>query len=103
MSVCEITNPASFDKGKFIVGGLADLRMGTAERHVECQTCKNTYRGGDLVNDCPGHFGHISLVSPVFHLGFFDELYKLLQCICHRCSRLLADRGTADFAAAAKV
>ena len=32
--------------------------------------------------DCVGHFGHIDLEVPVFHIGFFRLTIKLLQCIC---------------------
>merc|ERR1711991_1217463 len=39
-----------------------------------------------------GHFGHTKLVSPVFHLGFFQQVKNILNCICLRSSRLLAHK-----------
>ena len=43
------------------------------------------------------------LESPVFHVGFLNEVYKLAQCVCVNCSRLLADRADPDFARYAKI
>jgi DNA-directed RNA polymerase II subunit RPB1 len=37
----------------------------------------------------------------VFHVGFLNEIYKILQCICINCSRVLADRTDPEFARAA--
>jgi hypothetical protein len=28
------------------------------------------------------------LASPVFHPGYFEEVYKILQCICYNCCRI---------------
>ena len=50
----------------------------------------------------PGHFGHIELEKPVFHWGFLNEVYKLMQCVCHQCSRLLGDRNDPKFKEAAR-
>lgn len=44
-------------------GGLMDPRMGTIDRNFKCQTC------GEGMSECPGHFGHIELARPVFHIG----------------------------------
>jgi DNA-directed RNA polymerase II subunit RPB1 len=58
--------------------------------------------------ECPGHFGHIELARPVFHIGMFFSLSlltripiipsgfivkvkKILECICVNCGRLKAD------------
>ena len=32
--------------------------------------------------DCEGHFGHISLELPVFHIGYLKSIYNILQKIC---------------------
>ena len=32
------------------------------------------------------------LASPVWHVGFLGEVYKLIQCVCISCSRILADK-----------
>ena len=45
------------------MGGLADPRLGTIDRNFKCQTC------GEGMAECPGHFGHIELARPVFHIG----------------------------------
>lgn len=39
---------------------------------------------------CPGHFGHISLNSPVYHAGLLVYITKVLKCVCFNCSKLLA-------------
>jgi DNA-directed RNA polymerase II subunit RPB1 len=52
MSVCEITNPGTFNNGRPIKGGLADPALGTCDKRTTCFTCKNTYAGSQLVNDC---------------------------------------------------
>ena len=43
--------------------GLNDPRLGTIDRNYRCATCE------EGINDCPGHFGHIELCTPVFHIG----------------------------------
>jgi DNA-directed RNA polymerase II subunit RPB1 len=87
MSVCEITNKISFDeKGVPNPNGINDLRMGSTDKVLRCQTChcKNN-------DDCPGHFGHIKLAKPVFHIGFISEVLRILKCICYHCNKLLID------------
>jgi DNA-directed RNA polymerase II subunit RPB1 len=44
------------------------------------------------MNDCPGHFGHIELAKPVFHVGFFNKTLRVLRCVCFYCSKLLVDK-----------
>jgi len=43
------------------------------------------------------------LESPVFHIGFLNEVYKLVQCVCINCSRILADKADPEFARVAKI
>lgn len=38
---------------------------------------------------CPGHFGHIQLILPVFHIGFIKHIASILNCVCKQCSKLL--------------
>ncbi len=52
-------------------GGLLDLRLGTTERGLNCATC------GCSELYCPGHFGHIELAKPVYHIGFMPFLLKV--------------------------
>ena len=84
LSVCEITNTLSYDNDrKPSKDGIYDLRMGTIQDQFRCSTCK-----GNKIN-CPGHFGHINLARPVFHVGFIKEIIKILKCICLKCHRIL--------------
>lgn len=64
-------------------GGLIDLLMGTTQNDFDCQTC------GLNSAECIGHFGHIVLAEPVFHMGYIDFVKKILQCVCLKCSKLL--------------
>lgn len=43
------------------------------------------------MTECPGHFGHIELAKPVFHVGFVTKIMKVLRCVCFFCSKLLVD------------
>jgi DNA-directed RNA polymerase II subunit RPB1 len=43
--------------------GLNDPKLGTIDRGTMCATC------GENMSECPGHFGHIELATPVFHIG----------------------------------
>lgn len=65
MSVAKIEFPELYDEGtqKPRAGGLLDPRMGTIDRNYKCQTC------GEGMAECPGHFGHIDLAKPVYHIG----------------------------------
>jgi DNA-directed RNA polymerase II subunit RPB1 len=70
--------------------------MGTNSYSIRCKTCDCTYAGsGSKMDDCPGHFGHIELVRPVYHCGFIDEIVRILRCVCFQCSRLLLDERIA--------
>jgi len=85
MSVAEIVSTDTYSGNEPIIGGLFDSRMGVIENDKICKTCmqKNTF--------CPGHFGHIELAKPIFHMQFFDIVRKILKCVCFRCSSLLVD------------
>jgi len=72
-------------------GGLVDLRMGTCDIYLPCATC-----GQNSIN-CPGHFGHTELASPVFHFGFLNHLKNILQCVCLKCSNLLVEKSDVHF------
>jgi len=84
LSVVEIIYPEIVDtNGENKIGGLSDLRMGPIDLNTFCPTCNQT------CDICPGHFGHIELAEPVFHIHFFQIIQKLLRCICWKCSNLL--------------
>jgi len=40
------------------------------------------------------HF-FLQLASPVWHIGFLNQAYKIAQCVCQHCSRLLCDTVSA--------
>ncbi|CAG8470140.1 13405_t:CDS:2 [Ambispora gerdemannii] len=69
MSVALIEHPETMDESghKPKIGGLLDPRMGTIDRNFKCQTC------GEGMAECPGHFGHIELAKPVFHVVVKNE------------------------------
>lgn len=75
-----------------VYGGVNDPRMGSLNQDIRCKTCDCTFAGnGSKMDDCPGHFGHIELVTPVYHCGFIEEVVKVLRCVCYHCSRVLLD------------
>ena len=82
-SVVEITKTDTYAGNEPVPCGLFDPRMGVLEHNSLCRTCeqKNIF--------CPGHFGHIKLARPVFQPLFYENIRKLLKCVCYRCSRLL--------------
>lgn len=63
--------------------GLIDLRMGTTDNSIDCATC------GLNSKYCVGHFGHIELSEPVYHIEYIKFVQKILSCICLRCSKVL--------------
>ena len=67
-----------------------DPRQGAVNRYAKCQTCAGNFE------QCPGHFGHIELAKPVFHVGFMTKTLKVLRCVCFYCSRLLIDSKKGD-------
>ncbi|XP_064614759.1 LOW QUALITY PROTEIN: DNA-directed RNA polymerase II subunit RPB1-like [Liolophura sinensis] len=71
--------------GRPKLGGLMDPRQGVVDRLSRCQTCAGN------MSECPGHFGHIEVAKPVFHVGFLTKTVKVLRCVCFFCSKLLVD------------
>lgn len=85
MSVVEIVCHDVMEKGLPKHGGLSDLRLGTIDRQFRCHTCKQN------AISCPGHFGHIDLAQPMYHINFIKTVGKVLQCVCVCCSKLKDD------------
>ena len=77
MSVCHIEYPETMDEQRMRPRekGLNDPKLGSIDRSVACGTC-----GEDML-ECPGHFGHIELAVPVFHVGAF-ALHKSHMSDC---------------------
>eukprot|EP00258_Populus_trichocarpa_P001242 XP_002300065.2 DNA-directed RNA polymerase III subunit 1 isoform X1 [Populus trichocarpa] len=85
-SECQVHLGQYYDANKkAIVGGLLDTRMGAPNKHGTCQTC------GGSFTDCPGHFGYLNLVLPVYNVGYLSTILDILKCICKSCSRVLVD------------
>ncbi|KAK0631761.1 hypothetical protein B0T14DRAFT_419738 [Immersiella caudata] len=99
MSVAHIVYPETMDetRTKPRDGGLNDPLLGSVDRQYKCKTCTEN------MSECPGHFGHIELAKPVYHPGFIKRVKKLLEIVCHNCSKVLADRSDPEFQAAMKV
>lgn len=85
-SVCEITKPDTYDGSEPVINGLFDPRMGVIDRGPKCATC---HQKSEM---CPGHFGHIELALPVYHMHFIDKVVKILPCVCFHCSTLLISK-----------
>lgn len=64
-------------------GGLVDTRMGPVDSYLDCATC------GLNSTFCVGHFGHINLAVPVFHMEYITFVQKILSSVCLGCSKLL--------------
>lgn len=83
--MAEIQHGETMEKGKPKLGGLSDPRLGTIDRRMKCETCMGS------MAECPGHFGHLELARPMFHIGFMKTVLSILRCVCFNCSKLLAD------------
>jgi DNA-directed RNA polymerase II subunit RPB1 len=59
-----------------------DLRLGTNDRNFKCATCAGS------MSECPGHFGHMELSKPMFHVGYINKIKKVLESVCFYCSKL---------------
>ncbi|KEZ42345.1 DNA-directed RNA polymerase II subunit rpb1 [Scedosporium apiospermum] len=99
MSVCHIIYPETMDELRIKPrdGGLNDPLLGSIDRQFRCKTCTQA------MGECPGHFGHIELAKPVFHPGFLKKVKKILEMVCHNCSKVKVDRTDADFARAVRI
>lgn len=81
-SVVHVIHPETVENGIPKENGLIDLRMGTTERNFLCQTCNSSSF------ECVGHYGHIELSKPMFHIGYIAKIKKILECVCFYCSKL---------------
>ncbi|KAL0083699.1 hypothetical protein J3Q64DRAFT_1748787 [Phycomyces blakesleeanus] len=68
-----------------VKGGVLDLRLGTSNKEAVCDTC------GQKMQECPGHWGYLKLVLPIFHIGYFRPVINILQDICKSCSRVMLE------------
>lgn len=80
-SVLEVTEKRTFENGVVVENGLRDERMGPL--HGRCKTC------GETRSKCNGHFGHIKLFAPVYHISWVTNLIYWLRCICYSCQTFI--------------
>ncbi|KAJ0696338.1 putative DNA-directed RNA polymerase [Helianthus annuus] len=86
-SVLKVTNPILLDPvGRPMLGGLYDPLLGPIDDQAPCKSC------GQQSFNCPGHCGHIDLVSPVYNPLLFDMLYTILRQTCFFCRHFKARR-----------
>lgn len=50
--------------------------MGISSKDGFCETC------GETLQQCNGHFGHVKLALPAFHIGYLKLTIAILQNIC---------------------
>ena len=81
----QIEHAETMERGKPKPGGLSDPRLGTIDRKIKCDTCMAG------MAECPGHFGHLELAKPMFHIGFIKTVLSIMRCVCFNCSKILAD------------
>ena len=89
MAVVKVESAQVTDQttGNPVDTGINDLRMGTVDKILRCRTCDCNFA------DCPGHFGYIELVKPMYHIGFIETCRKILRCVCFNCSKLLVSQA----------
>ncbi|MBK38295.1 MAG: hypothetical protein CMB45_05630 [Euryarchaeota archaeon] len=100
-SVTEISVVDSYTRDlDSIPNGPCDIRLGSVSEHAKCGTCSlpmNLENAGSL-HSCAGHFGHISLATPVpkfLYLGARKSLANMnyptmtvLNRVCFNCGLL---------------
>ncbi|THU63645.1 hypothetical protein C4D60_Mb01t18000 [Musa balbisiana] len=97
MSVVQIEHGETMERGKPKPAGLSDPRLGTIDRKMKCETCMAN------MAECPGHFGHLELAKPMFHIGFLKTVLAIMRCVCFNCSKILADEEDTRFKQALKI
>jgi DNA-directed RNA polymerase III subunit RPC1 len=50
--------------------------QGVSGKKAHCETCF------EKMAECNGHFGHIRLALPAFHIGYLKMVMNILQNIC---------------------
>ncbi len=54
--------------------------QGTSSKISNCATCQQP------LQFCTGHFGHVRLPLPAFHIGYLRFIMTILQNICKVCA-----------------
>uniref|UniRef100_A0A803NGC0 DNA-directed RNA polymerase subunit n=1 Tax=Cannabis sativa TaxID=3483 RepID=A0A803NGC0_CANSA len=97
MSVVQIEHGETMMGGKPKIAGLSDPRLGTIDRKMKCETCTAN------MAECPGHFGHLELAKPMFHIGFLKTVLSIMRCVCFNCSKIMVDEDDHKFKQAMKI
>ncbi|KAI5781822.1 DNA-directed RNA polymerase II subunit [Geopyxis carbonaria] len=99
MSVCHIIYPETMDEARLKPReqGLNDPSLGSIDRSFKCMTCD------EGMTVCPGHFGHIELSKPVFHVGFLTKIKKVLETVCFNCGKIKLDENNDAFVRACNI
>lgn len=72
--------------------GALDPRLGISSKTGKCATCNLP------LQNCVGHFGHVRLSLPAFHIGYLRFTMTILQNICKQCGKvLLTEQERRDF------
>eukprot|EP00759_Apiculatamorpha_spiralis_P048822 PhF_6_TR44131/c0_g1_i3/m.67432/K03006/RPB1, POLR2A; DNA-directed RNA polymerase II subunit RPB1 len=87
---------ATTKNGVPVPNGLSDPRLGSMSYGVICETCKQAYPW------CPGHWGHIELVEPMFNYCYFKVVQAILSTICKNCGMSLIDTSKPEYPDAAR-
>lgn len=75
-----------------VPNGALDPRLGTSSKTGKCATCNLP------LQNCVGHFGHVRLALPAFHIGYLRFTMTILQNICKTCAKvLLTEQERRDF------
>jgi len=85
-AVLEVSDRMLYDVEKMrrpVAHGALDTRLGTSSKSGICETC------GEGLSLCNGHFGHIRLALPAFHIGYLKLVMGILQEICKDCAKVL--------------
>ena len=82
-SVVEVLHGKIPWRQKELCNTLYDLRMGTIEKGVKCETCSMDY------TKCKGHFGYIALAVPVVNPVCLKKLKWIVKHICKKCKRIV--------------
>ena len=82
-SVVEVLHGKILRGQEELCSTLYDLRMGTIEKGVNCETCSMDY------TKCKGHFSHIALVVPVVNPICLKQLKWIAKHICRKCKKII--------------
>jgi DNA-directed RNA polymerase II subunit RPB1 len=81
-----ITSTTPYRNNIPVNDGPMSLRLGTTDMGLYCKTCHHNKK------ECPTHFGHIQLRSPVQIAIDNNIMIRWLKIICFSCGSLLVDK-----------